>query len=617
MAITTYLPAFPLDRPAEGVVPNRWDSLKIFSYYFDPEPVINRYGRVLLFEIMTSQTEADVLEMFKGLIWSIDHTSDIIEGVMERFVKRGNYHHVPHFLGYFHSIHDYSHESVFVFDTLFRDIVLRAERAVENMYKNETCDGAIPSQHSQHAFTVAVAAVLHLLAFVLQYLIGYIDRGGTKTYSSGCFDFRASYVSVMLFLAAFVWIKFRQAARPSTGKRKQPEHPVDDASDSSHVFRRKYGSITKYEARYLIPVNMRDEAHPVKHPRLTLGEYELPEVAAFVWRVAETCYEGQRGTCCVTLQGNPYTFPVRAMSEQERGLVGEAKRKWVMEYAKVVGKNEYKKYAERLALVTSTRSHDRSPSCRTCQPSVMLAPTPYEPLNGSNAPSCSVPPPVFEELNVGSELFQLNQQGPAKGLESRINSEGVEAQWHRESPPSGGLPTDISSTEELMRMLEEISSDPLLEQESPVGRIMPYSDSAPHEDDSLPNVESEAATVEHPRTWSVQSSQQGRVASDAVLEYADRSGTDPIFVEGSTTVLFHQQNPQVSQGSESQLAKPLQHISNRSEEPSESIPQQYERLLKDYELLRKEKECWREKYECLENSIVALARKSVIAHPHD
>lgn len=87
------------------------------------------------------------------------------------------------------------------------------------------------------------------------------------------------------------------------------EHPIDDPS--RHVYPRQYG----YEARYTIPVNMRDEAHPVHCDRLTLGLHKTCEEAAFVWRVAETCYEDQRGTCCVTLQGNSYTFPVPAMSE--------------------------------------------------------------------------------------------------------------------------------------------------------------------------------------------------------------------------------------------------------------------------------------------------------------
>lgn len=262
---------------------------------------LERYSAALTISVLMSQTGTDEKAVFllgqrylqkRDKSGSLFDVLVVMDRVMERIVQRGTYHHLPFFLGYLRRglASDDDHSLL--------AILLSGEQALEGIYKNETCDGAFPSQHSQQAFTVAVAAVLHLLAFVFQYLIGYIDRGGTKTYSSGCFDFRASYVSVLLFLAAFVWIKFRQAARPPTRKRKQPEHP-DDANDPSHVCIRKYGPVTKYEARYTIPGNM-NKAHPV-HPRsLSLGEHKTPEEAAFVSRVAQSYYEGQPGTCIVT-----------------------------------------------------------------------------------------------------------------------------------------------------------------------------------------------------------------------------------------------------------------------------------------------------------------------------
>lgn len=59
------------------------------------------------------------------------------------------------------------------------------------------------------AFNVLVSAVV--LCIVHQYLIGYVDSCGTKTYNSGSLRFRATYVS-LLFLGAYVWIEFRDVA---------------------------------------------------------------------------------------------------------------------------------------------------------------------------------------------------------------------------------------------------------------------------------------------------------------------------------------------------------------------------------------------------------------------
>jgi hypothetical protein len=70
----------------------------------------------------------------------------------------------------------------------------------------ESISEGVSSSELEDAFTVVVAAVLHLLSFVFQYLIGYVDRGGSKTYSSGSFDFRATFVSLVLFQGAYVWI---------------------------------------------------------------------------------------------------------------------------------------------------------------------------------------------------------------------------------------------------------------------------------------------------------------------------------------------------------------------------------------------------------------------------
>jgi hypothetical protein len=60
--------------------------------------------------------------------------------------------------------------------------------------------------------------LLSAVALLYQCLIGYIDRGGTKSYSSGSLEFRPTYVSIVLFQGAYVWIQFRDVA-PSGYRR--------------------------------------------------------------------------------------------------------------------------------------------------------------------------------------------------------------------------------------------------------------------------------------------------------------------------------------------------------------------------------------------------------------
>ena len=51
------------------------------------------------------------------------------------------------------------------------------------------------------------SAIVILCLF--EYLMGYIDRGGWATYSDTSWEFRATYVSIELRLAAYFWFKFR------------------------------------------------------------------------------------------------------------------------------------------------------------------------------------------------------------------------------------------------------------------------------------------------------------------------------------------------------------------------------------------------------------------------
>jgi hypothetical protein len=56
-----------------------------------------------------------------------------------------------------------------------------------------------------------------VVSFLFEYLMGYIERGGWATYSDTSWEFRATYVSIELRLAAYFWFKFR--ALPSSPER--------------------------------------------------------------------------------------------------------------------------------------------------------------------------------------------------------------------------------------------------------------------------------------------------------------------------------------------------------------------------------------------------------------
>jgi hypothetical protein len=61
------------------------------------------------------------------------------------------------------------------------------------------------------AFPVVVSAVV-LLAYVYQYRTGCVAWGWSKAHSSGSLAFRDTYISIVLFQGACVWIKVRDVA---------------------------------------------------------------------------------------------------------------------------------------------------------------------------------------------------------------------------------------------------------------------------------------------------------------------------------------------------------------------------------------------------------------------
>jgi hypothetical protein len=63
----------------------------------------------------------------------------------------------------------------------------------------------------REAYAVVVAAVV-LLSYVYLYLTGCGGWDGSRAVSSGSLDYRDTYIPIVLFRGAYVWIKFRDVA---------------------------------------------------------------------------------------------------------------------------------------------------------------------------------------------------------------------------------------------------------------------------------------------------------------------------------------------------------------------------------------------------------------------
>jgi hypothetical protein len=156
-----------------------------------------------------------------------------------------------------------------------------------------------------------------------------VDRGGTKTYNPGSLEFRATYVSLLLFQGAYVWIKFREVA---------PKRVVYRRSRKDEFGRFQYYG--KYEPRFKPPREKDVVTGTVlKLGRVPLGEYDTHQDAEVVCQIAGFYYGKDVGMVDME-DGSQVSIP--ALSEQERGLRGEEKRKWVSVKAKEVYK-EFKK----------------------------------------------------------------------------------------------------------------------------------------------------------------------------------------------------------------------------------------------------------------------------------
>ena len=226
---------------------------------------------------------------------------------------------------------------------LLSNILSSLERVKDEALYLESIIPLSPDSEStldlEFAYNVFDSVVV--LSIVYQYLVGYIDRGGTKTYNSGSLEFRATYVSVLLFQGAYVWIKFRDVASKGTVYRRPKKNRSGEY---------------KYEPRFK-PPREKDvvTGKVLKFDCLPLGGYDTLRDAEVVLQIAAYFYG--RGAGIVELDdGSQFRIP--QMSEQERSLCGEKKRKRVSVKAKEVYKEFKKEEAVRRQSRPSTLSTD-------------------------------------------------------------------------------------------------------------------------------------------------------------------------------------------------------------------------------------------------------------------
>ncbi|KAG0603860.1 hypothetical protein M758_10G126300 [Ceratodon purpureus] len=166
-------------------------------------------------------------------------------------------------------------------------------------------------------YAVIVSAVA-LLSLIYRYLAGHIDRGGTKTYSSGSLEFRSTYVSIVLFQGSYVWIKFRDVAPRRAGYRR----PVTDKLSGT------IKPSDKIEARYTPPRRCGDHNH------IYLGLCTTHEEADIKKKIAAFYYGRHTGRLDVD-DGRYFLIPSMSR-EEEQSLSVAGKRAWVKDRVKMV-----------------------------------------------------------------------------------------------------------------------------------------------------------------------------------------------------------------------------------------------------------------------------------------
>ena len=179
---------------------------------------------------------------------------------------------------------------------------------------------ALSAPWLESAYDILVSAVV--MSIVYQYLVGYMGKGGTKTFNLELLEFKDTYFSLLLFQGAYVWINFRDVAKRTVSIR----HKVDGSSNC--VPSGKWYPLFK-------PPREKDRATStsLQFQCLRLGGYYAHQDAKVVCQIAGFYYGEDEGR--VELEDG-FWYDIPSMSEHEWGLSGMQKWNQVSNKAKEV-----------------------------------------------------------------------------------------------------------------------------------------------------------------------------------------------------------------------------------------------------------------------------------------
>jgi hypothetical protein len=186
----------------------------------------------------------------------------------------------------------------------------------------------------REAYAVAVAAVV-LLSYVYLYLTGCGGWDGSRAVSSGSLDYRDTYIAIVLFRGAYVWIKFRDVAPTKC----IPAGAVQQIKTSCKDGRIK----EKYEPRFK-PRKENGESFNW----IYLGRFDSPADAEVVYRMAASCYDYGKGygtPLDLAGDGREFFTIIPEFTPAEKTLSGRAKQELVKERVQEL----YKRYKTKKA----------------------------------------------------------------------------------------------------------------------------------------------------------------------------------------------------------------------------------------------------------------------------
>ena len=168
----------------------------------------------------------------------------------------------------------------------------------------------------RESYAVVVAAVV-LLYCVNLYLTGCGGWDASRVVSSGSLDYRDTYIAIVLFRGAYIWIKFRDVA----STKRIPPGAVQQIRTSCKDGRIK----EKYEPRF----KPRKE-NGVSFNWIYLGRFDSPADAEVVYRMAASCYDYGKGYSTPGDGRELFTI-IPEFTPAEKTLSGRAKQELVKE----------------------------------------------------------------------------------------------------------------------------------------------------------------------------------------------------------------------------------------------------------------------------------------------